>query len=100
MSRRSGQHISNLRQTNIVKTNNQLREILEELKLLGEEQRRNNERKERRRETKTMIQREILKQNQHNEMRVSQNYISDEEQLTLQPSKPVYVRRRLNLLGK
>ena len=37
-------------------------QILEQLRLLGEENRRNNERKERRREAKGMVQRELMKQ--------------------------------------
>ena len=103
-------------------------QILEQLRLLGEENRRRNERKERRRETKAMVQKQLLKQSfRHSGRMRSESDYSDEysydassdyscdrreyehspgSSLTTEGSSekqsaaPVYVRRRLNLLHR
>ena len=85
-------------------------QILEQLRLLGEENRRNNERKERRRETKAMVRKQLMKQSfrrSEGTRRESDDYsceTSDYERPPEidehKPAAPIYVRRRLNLLHR
>ena len=79
---------------------NTLNQILEQLRILGEQQKSREERKQRKRETKMEIFKHMnsLKQYNH-EPDYSES--SDEEIREQQPTlnKPILVRRRLNLLN-
>ena len=79
---------------------NTLNQILEQLRILGEQQKSREERKQRKRETKMEIFKHMNSLKQYNrEPDYSES--SDEEIREQQPTlnKPILVRRRLNLLN-
>ena len=86
--------------------NETLNQILEQLRLLGEQQKQREERKQRKRETKAAILKQLSYmnpiRNTNTEVFQQSNQQSDDsdnESQSISQASPTYVRRRLNLLN-